>query len=254
MVDNHKSVIQSFFDKTSVIYSDYFDLENKSGKSFNFNKRMEIISQLSAQSSGRLLDCAVGDGKITAKIIQSHKFNEVTLVDISSKMLELAYNNCKSQSVNELNIQCFNLDIFEFVQHQALNKEYDLIICSGLIAHIPNALELLKSLRNLLSTDGRIILQTTLLDHPITQLVKLLTQKQYFMRTGYQITYYTSSDIVRICQEAHFQIESVKKFSIGCQFLDNILPPRWNYSLESIFEKPSKYIGSEAIYLISKQV
>ncbi|MEA5620807.1 class I SAM-dependent methyltransferase [Cronbergia sp. UHCC 0137] len=254
MVENQKSVIQSFFDKTSVIYSDYFNLENKSGTTFNFNKRMEIINQLSSHVSGRLLDCAVGDGKITSNIIQSNKFVEVTLVDISAKMLELAYNNCKNQFINEATIECFNLDIFDFVQNQAINRQYDLIICSGLIAHIPNSLKLLKSLKDLLSNNGKIILQTTLLDHPVTQIVKLLTQKQYFKRNGYKISYYTHGDIVRLCQAANFHIESVEKFSMGCQFLDNILPPSWNYSLESRFESLSKYMGSEAIYLLNKEV
>lgn len=252
MVENQKYVIQNFFDKTSAIYSDYFDSEKKSGKTFNFNKRLEIILQLSSQSSGRLLDCAVGDGKITANVIQSHNFTEVTLVDLSSKMLELAYNNCKDKAAKRINIESFNLDIFEFVHDQAVCKEYDLIICSGLIAHIPNTLELLQSLRKLLSSDGRIILQTTLLNHPVTQIVKLLTQKQYLQRNGYQITYYTSNDIVKLCQAANLQIESVQKFSLGCQFLDNILPPSWNYTLESLLANLSKYIGSEAIYLLGK--
>jgi 2-polyprenyl-3-methyl-5-hydroxy-6-metoxy-1,4-benzoquinol methylase len=252
MVENQKYVIQNFFDKTSAIYSDYFDSEKKSGKTFNFNKRLEIILQLSSQSSGRLLDCAVGDGKITANVIQSHNFTEVTLVDLSSKMLELAYNNCKDKAAKRINIESFNLDIFEFVHDQAVCKEYDLIICSGLIAHIPNTLELLQSLRKLLSSDGRIILQTTLLNHPVTKIVKLLTQKQYLQRNGYQITYYTSNDIVKLCQTANLQIESVQKFSLGCQFLDNILPPSWNYTLESLLANLSKYIGSEAIYLLGK--
>lgn len=252
MIKNQKYVIEKFFDRTSEIYSDYFDSEKKSGKTFNFNKRLEIILQLSSQSSGRLLDCAVGDGKITASVIQSHNFTEVTLVDLSSKMLELAYNNCKDKAAKHINIESFNLDIFEFVQDQAVCKEYDLIICSGLIAHIPNTLELLQSLRKLLSSDGRIILQTTLLNHPVTQIVKLLTQKQYLQRNGYQITYYTSNDIVKLCQAANLQIESVQKFSLGCQFLDNILPPSWNYTLESLLANLSKYIGSEAIYLLGK--
>jgi 2-polyprenyl-3-methyl-5-hydroxy-6-metoxy-1,4-benzoquinol methylase len=252
MIENKKYVIQKFFDKTAAIYSDYFDLEKKSGKTFNFNKRMEIITQLSSQCSERLLDCAVGDGKITANVIQSHNFTEVTLVDLSSKMLELAYNNCKNQAAKDVNIQSFNLDIFDFVQHQAVNQEYDLIICSGLIAHIPNTLELLQSLRKLLSRNGRIILQTTLLDHPVTKIVKLLTQKQYLQRNGYPITYYTCNDIVKLCQTANLQIQSMQKFSLGCQFLDNRLPPRWNYTLESLLEKPSEYIGTEAIYLVSK--
>ncbi|MBD2201171.1 methyltransferase domain-containing protein [Calothrix sp. FACHB-1219] len=252
MLDNQKTVIQNFFNKTSAIYSNYFDMEKKSGTIFNFNKRREIITELSSQFSGRLLDCAVGDGKITANVIQSDNFEEVTLVDISGKMLELAYNNCKNNFSNLINIKCFNLDIFEFIENTSSAQEYDLIICSGLIAHIPNTLELLKSLTNLLSKDGRIILQTTLLDHPTTQAVKLLTEKRYFQKNGYKILYYKTKDIVKICQEANLKIESMEKFSIGCQFLDNILPPQWNFSIEARFEKLSKYIGSEAIYLLRK--
>ena len=103
-----------------------------------------------------------------------------------------------------------------------------------------------------MSRNGRIILQTTLLDHPVTKIVKLLTQKQYLQRNGYPITYYTCNDIVKLCKTANLKIQSMQKFSLGCQFLDNRLPPRWNYTLESLLEKPSEYIVTEAIYLVSK--
>ena len=130
-----KDVVHDFFEKTAAIYSGYFDLKSKSGTTFNFNKRLEIINKMSSDFSGKLLDCAVGDGKITASIISNQKFSEATCVDLSANMLELCKYNCQMFESN-VNIDYINSDIFQFLNNS--EKQYNLIICSGLIAHISN--------------------------------------------------------------------------------------------------------------------
>lgn len=245
-----KDIVQKFFDKNSAIYPSHFDLKSKSGTTFNFNKRLEIIIKISSNFSGKLLDCAVGDGKIAASVIQNQNFSEATLVDISANMLELSKYNCQ-MSDSTVNINYINSDIFEFLRNS--KEQYNLIICSGLIAHISNPIELLKLLQTVLCTDGGIILQTTLLDSLVTKIVKAITEEKYFKDNGYQINYYTTRDIENICESSSLEIGSCERFSIGLQFLDRFIFPKLNYFMESQLGIFSKYIGSESIYLLRRK-
>jgi len=252
MNDKKEVIVQKFFDKTSSIYSQYFDKQNKSGKTYNFNKRLDIISNMSAKSSGAMLDCAVGDGQITAQVIKSGNFTRIFLVDISEKMLEIAKGNCQPVVKTDLDLETAHSDIYDFLDSHEPNV-YDLVICSGLIAHISDAPRLMKLLHKVLSANGKIILQSTLLDNPITAIVKSLTEKDYYAKNGYMIKYYRHQDILQLCKLAHLEIESHQRFSMGLQFLDNKLPPKLNYFLEVFFEAISRFIGSKSIYLLRSQ-
>lgn len=245
-----KDIVQDFFEKTAPIYSGYFDLKSKSGTTFNFNKRLEIINKMSSDFSGKLLDCAVGDGKISASLISNQNFSEATFVDLSANMLELCKNNCRIFESN-VNLNYINSDIFEFLNNS--DKRYNLIICSGLIAHISNPIELLQLLHNSLCLGGGIILQTTLLDSFMTKLVKLLTEEKYFRENGYRINYYTDKDIENICKSSSLEVEKRVKFSIGLQFLDRFISPKFNYFMESNLDIFSRYLGSESIYLLRRK-
>jgi ubiquinone/menaquinone biosynthesis C-methylase UbiE len=253
MTEGKSVVIQEFFDKTSSIYSYYFDKQNKSGRTYNFNKRLDLIKEISANLSGALLDCAVGDGQITAQVISSKQFSKVILVDISAKMLAIAEANCQAVISPEISIKTFNSDIYNFLESYDSNS-CDLVICSGLIAHISDAAKLLQLLHRIISPNGRIILQSTLLDSLITAIVKKLTAKDYYDKNGYMIKYYKHQDILQICDQANLEVESCHKFSIGLQFLDNKLPPKLNYFLEKTLASLAKYIGTEAIYLIKPNI
>ncbi len=211
--------------------------------------KLEIIKSLSVKSSGTLLDCAVGDGQITAQVISSNQFTRVVLVDISEKMLEIAKDNCQVSIARELNLETTHSDIYEFLESSE-SDSYDLIICSGLIAHISDALKLFKLLHKALSPNGRIILQSTLLDSPITAIVKTLTEKDYYAKNGYMINYYKHKDIIQLCDQANLEIDSWQRFSMGLQFLDNKLPPKLNHFLENILGSIAKFSGTEAIYLL----
>lgn len=244
---------EDFFDQAAAIYSNYFDLNRKSGTTFNFNHRLQLIAILSASCSGSMLDCATGDGTITACVLQSGNFHTATLVDLSANMLQLTHELCNPiAQLKNLNLQYHNVDIFKFLSSETYQGTYDLIICSGLIAHIDDPEELLKLLEQKLSASGKIILQTTLLDSLVIRLVRALTAETFFQRNGYYIKYYTTEDIQRLCQRSCLKVDSVERFSVGMQFLDRFLPAGWNYAIEKKSIGLAKVIGSEALYLLSK--
>lgn len=245
--------LKDFFDQVSLIYSSYFDLSRRSGTTFNFNRRLQLVAKLATPCSGSMLDCASGDGTITACALQVGNFHRATLVDLSASMLQLTQQTCNPLvQGKQLTLQYYNMDIVEFLKVEPPQETYDLIICSGLIAHIDNSEELLKLLQKRLSISGKIILQTTLLDNFVIRLVRVLTAETFFQRNGYYIKYYTTQDIQRLCQCSGLKVDSVERFSVGMQFLDRFLPPTWNYTIENHLISFAKLMGSEALYLLSR--
>ena len=101
----NKKVQTFFFDKESEIYFKHF-YKNKSSKNFIFNKRKEIVLSQIKNNYGNILDIAAGSGEISSSIIDNNNFNEITLIDISKKMLNLA----KIKINNRKNINFINDD------------------------------------------------------------------------------------------------------------------------------------------------
>ena len=119
--------IQNFFDKESQIYFKHFQ-NKKSSKNFTFNKRKEIVLSQIKNKFGNILDIATGSGEISSAIINNNKFKRITLIDISKKMLKIAKKNLKNKkNIKFINDNFFNCD---------LKKNYDYIICLGILAHV----------------------------------------------------------------------------------------------------------------------
>ena len=59
--------VAAYFDNLPETHKRQFR-KSASGTSFNFQQRLVLACELSAASSGRLLDCAAGTGEITCAI------------------------------------------------------------------------------------------------------------------------------------------------------------------------------------------
>lgn len=236
--------VQSHFDQLSPAYRRHFE-DRPSGTTFAFRTRLELAVELSQGSSGRLLDCACGPGEITAAILQSGRFPHATLVDLSPKMLSAARENI-SRDVPDVRADFIESDIFSCQPAGT----FDLILCLGLIAHTGRLAELLQHLRRLLSPGGRILLQTTLADHPGTMIVRALTARWYERRHGYRISYFTHRDIAAAATSARLRVVEHRRHILGLPLADRFFP-RLNYRLERAFRRWSARHGADALYLLA---
>jgi len=247
--NSNKDAVQQFFTENATDYSSLF-LPKRSGSNFGFLSRLNLASQMTANISGRLLDCACGSGEITAAILGSKRFTGATIVDLSPKMLEIA-----QQRIND-NLKLPNVSSLEFIQSdifafdaQTRAGQYDLILCLGLIAHTGRIDELLSKLKTLLSPRGKILLQSSLLDHAGNRLVRWLTQERYRRRHGYRISYFRHKDIEHAAERAGLAIGDARRFTFGFPFGDR-LSARINYHLEKAMNQWSRARGAEALYLL----
>lgn len=100
----------------------------------------------------KAVDMCGGAGKATYILKKHDPECEVTLVDVSAKMLNIAREKVNKYGVSKVKI--VESDVFSFLDEP---YEYDLIIFSSAIHHFKDPVELLKTAANRLSDRGIII-------------------------------------------------------------------------------------------------
>src|SRR6516162_7410579 len=237
--------VAAYFDKLPETHKRQFE-ERVSGANVNFQQRLTLACELGAASSGRLLDCAAGTGEITCALLKSGRFTHATIVDISAEMLRSAKGLLISQ-IKNADVEFVQSDVFNFKPSDA---PFDLILCLGLIAHTGQLDILLPHLKSMLMPGGRIILQTTLIDHFGTRIVRALSSRRELVQRGYRISWFSERDITDACCNAGLQILQKRRHNVGIPFGDRIWP-FLNFHLEKRLQEWSSRHGADAIYLLA---
>ena len=204
------------------------------------------MAALAAGYSGRLLDCAVGSGEVTAAVLRGGKFRSATLVDFSPAMLQRAQALIGAPPA--IALEWCEADCFTFLGKLPPGS-VDLAMGIGLVAHTGRLEELLGLLRRVVAPGGGVIFQSTLANHPGVALHRLLTGERYFRSYGYRISYQTFDEVTTAARKAGFVVRAVRRFCIFVPFLDRLWP--WgNYWIESVLDGLARRVGSEAIILL----
>jgi ubiquinone/menaquinone biosynthesis C-methylase UbiE len=237
--------VAAYFEKLPQIHKHQF-VQRASGANFSFQKRLTLACELAASSSGRLLDCAAGTGEITCALLKSCRFSHATMVDISSAMLQGAKELLSSQ-ISKAQLEFVHSDVFNFTPS---HSRFDLVLCLGLIAHVGRLNILLPHLKSMLTPGGRIILQTTLIDHIGPRIVSALTARRELAQRGYRISWFSQRDIVDACHGAGLRILEMRRHSLGIPFGDRLWP--WaNFQLETRLQNWASRHGADAIYVLA---
>ena len=109
-----------------------------------------VEKQLDLLSDKEILDFGGGTGLLTLPLAKQAK--SVTLVDISEKMLEQARLKAEQQDIK--NIQFLEQDLLK----NPMEQEFDLIVVSRVLHHMPDLDEALSLFHQHLKEDGQLLL------------------------------------------------------------------------------------------------
>ncbi|MFZ3087185.1 MAG: methyltransferase domain-containing protein [Methylotenera sp.] len=212
--------------------------------------RSNIVKQfLGDVNNVKILDIGCGDGSLSLQFL--NKSNLITFVDISDKMLEVVKEKIPVGLVS--NTVLIN-DSFDAVSD---DESFDVIICVGVIAHVPSVELLFKKIATILKPGGLLVLETTPNPYPIGKLLF----PYYFIRglvvgnsSKYNKNRLKINDLLLITNSIGLvQLQSVRySFPLpGMTHWPQALKLR--YTLFTLNNKIMSRLGTEHILLFKKQ-
>jgi SAM-dependent methyltransferase len=114
-------------------------------------------------ANARILDIGCGDGSLSLPLLDAG--NRMTLVDISDSMIRKAA--ARVPPALAANVTFVN-DSFEAVGEA---ERFDVILCVGVIAHVPSVEALFAKIGRLLAPGGRLVVETTPNPFPLGKLL-----------------------------------------------------------------------------------
>jgi len=149
-------------------------------RQFDIQIRVETVQQFTKHLTlDRVLDIGCGDGSLSLPLLAG--CNQLTLLDLSSKMLDLARKKIPVDRLNDV-----ALINGSFLGSNLSPQSFDLILCVGVLAHVDSPAAVIAEIRRLAKPGASIILEFTDSFHfwgvPVVlyqKLLKLLRPEPY---------------------------------------------------------------------------
>ena len=149
-------------DKVRAFFNQPGYLKNSSDR---ISIRADIVKQfLSSPANVSILDIGCGDGSLSLPMLSES--NHIRLVDISENMIEKVGQ--RVPDALKSNVTLIN-DSFELVSD---DDRYDIVICVGVIAHVPDVSRLWRKIAKILKPGGLLVVETTPNPYPLGNLLR----------------------------------------------------------------------------------
>ena len=213
--------------------------------------RQSIIrSFLKDRSVDKLLDLACGNGLMSLQFCD--EIEEITLLDFSKSMLELAKKNTPPHNTS---VSYVHGDI---ESAELTNSHFDVVLAIGLIAHVKSQARLVERLNELAAPGGLVIIQFTEGNHPWIKLIKRMRrQKNLIQKDSYALNHTVGTEIqaefekhgAHLVRKYRYEQFPAKPFKfLGKNFQQTFL--------RLLFGKPPRnrfgFAGSKCFYVFQK--
>ncbi len=142
---NRVENVRSFFDQPTYLRTRQLDIRIRV-------ETIEIF--VKGRDFKTILDIGCGDGSISMPLLNSDR--HLTLLDLSNNMLSIARSRVPAELTS--NVEFVNGN---FMEAKFTPKSFDLIICVGVLAHVPAPAGVVAKIASLLRPGGTLILECT---------------------------------------------------------------------------------------------
>jgi ubiquinone/menaquinone biosynthesis C-methylase UbiE len=176
---------------------------------FNIRIRREIVEGFVGNAvSESILDIGCGGGAISIPLLRP--YNQLTLVDVSSKMLSIARSRIPTEFAG--NVETIHED---FMKTELPCQSFDLILCLGVLAHVESPTDVIAKMVSLVKPHGSIIVENYDSQHPVSRLFNLyLAIKHAFLPSPYPLNALSGAKVVKIFGNHGLQLSALYRYNL----------------------------------------
>jgi 2-polyprenyl-3-methyl-5-hydroxy-6-metoxy-1,4-benzoquinol methylase len=176
---------------------------------YDIRIRIETVQEFTKNLTfDRVLDIGCGDGSISLPLLARSK--RLTLLDVSTNMLDLAHNKIPFERAHDVDLINRN-----FVAANLEPESFDLVLCIGVLAHVDSPAEVISEIARIAKPGACVILQFTDIFHfwglPVVvykTLLKLVRLEPYTLNR------LSRRQVMRLCQKEHLKISAVYRYGL----------------------------------------
>jgi 2-polyprenyl-3-methyl-5-hydroxy-6-metoxy-1,4-benzoquinol methylase len=217
---------------------------------YNINIRAETVQYfLRNREFARILDVGCGDGSASIPLLDPQR--ELTLLDLSAKMLSVAQSHVPSDLKHH--VRAINQD---FLTANLEPHSFDLVICLGLLAHVDSPKSVIERIAQLLRPNGAVIIQSTDASGLFSRIgVSYRRILEALGRMKYRYALTTKDQVVQMFAAHGLALSEIYRYSVpGLPGLDRLFSQRALYNYVRFAYGPPEnnyntWPGKECIYL-----
>ena len=198
-ISKSESAVRQEYDRLASIYDRRW--QNYINKSLSF-----LVNFADIDPSATVLDLACGTGELARLLLEQNPQQQISGVDISESMLEIARNKLKTYP----NVSLYRTSVTSLPFD---NDSFDLVTCANAFHYFENPELALAEMRRVLKPKGELIILDWCRDYWV---LKLLHPLFKFIDPAYQRCYtQTELALERLLKAAGFNVEKDSKVRFG---------------------------------------
>lgn len=215
-------------------------------------RRQAVQEFIGNRKVHRILDIGCGDGSISVPLLNQE--NRLTLLDLSKPMLARAMSKV-SPELQE-NVATINED---FLSASLEPGAYDLVMCIGVLAHVPSPDAVIRKAVSLLRPGGLLVLECTDAKNFTNQITFAVgrTRKLLKRTKGYRTRLNSAEDVVRMVKEQELNLLSVYRYNVALPLMGKVFSQAtlrriilWIYGTPK--KSRNAWLGKECLFLYEK--
>jgi len=219
---------------------------------FNIRVRREIVEGFVGDAMlESILDIGCGNGAISIPLLRH--YNQLTLLDVSSKMLSIARSRIPTEFSG--NVETINED---FMKTELQFQSYDLILCLGVLAHVDSPTDVIAKMVPLVKPNGSVIVENSDSQHPVGYLLNLyLALRSAFLPALYPLNQLSGAKLVEIFGNHGLQLSALYRYNLPVPGMARVFSNDGMYKfIRKVYGTYSNnyrsWLGSECIYHFRK--
>jgi 2-polyprenyl-3-methyl-5-hydroxy-6-metoxy-1,4-benzoquinol methylase len=220
-----------------------------SRRRFDIAIRSETVQEFTKNKMySRILDIGCGDGSLSLPLLTEH--NRLTLLDLSSNMLSRARSKVPAGLEGNVEIIQGNFVTAEFGR-----REYDLVLCVGVLAHVDSVPEVMAKLASIVKPGGNVILQISDSAHFLTRMFLPYGALMNLVKPPkYPLNRFPRSEILRIARENRLKLISGYRYGLPLPGMHRVFSQEALYNLvRALFGTSARnrnpWLGGESLML-----